>query len=144
MSVKGNSLMAFESLRMMILGIITTSQIRLFAQRHDALIVTYAESSLLPFIHMSAFSDNMNIHGEATLFQTKLEQATEILVQLAHHFVGMQITVVCDSWFGNNGLFKPIREYFGNSFHLLSRLHCNTVLYAMAPKHTSGQRVVSS
>jgi hypothetical protein len=31
----------------------------------------------------------MNIPDEAILFQTKLEQATEMLVQLADHFVGV-------------------------------------------------------
>jgi hypothetical protein len=65
----------------------------------------------LPKKAIASKSDNMNIPGEATLFQTKLEQATEMLVQLADHFVGVPITVVCDSWFGNNGLFKPVREY---------------------------------
>ena len=74
------------------------------------------------------------------LFQTKLEQSAEMLIQLAHHFAGVPITVVCDSWFGNNGLFKPVRKYLGDSFHLLSRLRCNTVLYAVSPKRTSKQR----
>jgi len=39
-----------------------------------------------------------------------------MLVQLADHFAGMPITVVCDSWFGNNGLFKPVREILGTHF----------------------------
>jgi len=58
----------------------------------------------LPKKAIASKSDNMAVPGEATLFQTKLEQATEMLVQLADHFAGMPITVVCDSWFGNNGL----------------------------------------
>ena len=93
----------------------------------------------LPKKAIASKTDNMNIPGEATLFQTKLEQATEMLVQLAGHFPGVPIMVVCDSWFGNNGLFKPVRKYLGDSFHLLSRLRCNIVLYATAPKRTSGQ-----
>jgi hypothetical protein len=59
-----------------------------------------------------------------------------MLVQLAHHFDGVPMTVVCDSWFGNNGLFKPVRKYLGDSFHLVSRLRSNIVLYAMPPKRT--------
>jgi hypothetical protein len=43
----------------------------------------------LPKKAIASKSDNMNIPGEATLFQTKLEQAAEMLVQLAHHFVGV-------------------------------------------------------
>ena len=94
----------------------------------------------LPKKAIASKFDNMNIPGEATLFQTKLEQSTEMLVQLAHHFVGVPLTVVCDSWFGNNGLFKPVRKHLGDSFHLLSRLRSNTVLYDMAPKRTTGKR----
>jgi hypothetical protein len=85
--------------------------------------------------------DTMNISGKATLFQTKLQQAAEMLVQLAHHFVGVPVTVVCDSWFGNDGLFKPLRKHPGASFHVLSRLRSNTVLYSMAPtKRTKAKR----
>ena len=54
-----------------------------------------------------------------------------MLIQLAHHFDGVRLLVACDSWFGNNGLFKPLRKHLGNSAHLLSRLRSNTVLYSM-------------
>jgi hypothetical protein len=94
----------------------------------------------LPKKTIASKSDNMNIPGKSTLFQTKLEQAAEMLVQLAHHFAGVPVTVVCDSWFGNNGLFKPVRKHLGNAFHLLSRLRSNTVLYAMAPNREKGKR----
>jgi hypothetical protein len=47
------------------------------------------------------------------------------------------VLVVCDSWFGNNGLFKPLRERLGGSVHLLSRLRSNAVLYAL-PTPTPG------
>ncbi len=40
--------------------------------------------------------------------------------------------VVCDSWFGNNGLFKPLREALRERVHVLSRLRVNAVLYASA------------
>jgi len=82
-------------------------------------------------------SDNMNIPDKSTLFQTKLQQAAEMIIQLAHHFVGVPVTVVCDSWFGNDGLFKPVRKHLGDAFHLLSRLRSNTVLYTMPPNGKS-------
>ena len=94
----------------------------------------------LPKKAITSKSNNMNIPGETTLFQTKLEQAAEMLIQLADHFSGVPLTVVCDSWFGNNGLFKPVRKILGDSFHLLSRLRSNTALYSMAQKHTAGKR----
>jgi len=90
----------------------------------------------LPKKAITSQSDNMSVPGEATSFHTKLEQSVQMLVQLAHRFIGVPVTVVCDSWFGNDDLFKPVRKHLGNSFHLLSRLRSNTVLYSMAPtKH---------
>jgi len=95
----------------------------------------------LPKKAIASQSDTMNISGKATLFHTKLQQAAEMLVQLAHHFAGVPVTVVCDSWFGNDGLFKPVRKYLGASFQLLSRLRSNTVLYSMArAKRTKATR----
>jgi hypothetical protein len=87
----------------------------------------------LPKKAIASKSDNMDIPGETPSFHTKLQQAAEMIVQVAHHFVGVPVTVVCDSWFGNDGLFKPVRKHLGTSFHLLSRLRSNIVLYSMAP-----------
>jgi len=84
--------------------------------------------------------DNMKIPGEESSFQTKLEQAADMIIELAHHFTGANVTVVCDSWFGNNGLFKPVRDLLGSSFHLLSRLRSNIVLYSMPQNGTSKKR----
>jgi hypothetical protein len=94
----------------------------------------------LPKKAIASKSDNMNIPGDTALFQTKLEQSAQMIIQLAHHFVGVPVTVVCDSWFGNNGLFKPVRKHLGDAFHLLSRLRSNTVLYSMAPTKHKGKR----
>ncbi len=95
----------------------------------------------LPQKAIASEMDNMDIPGATTSFHTKLEQAAEMIIQLSHHFVGVPVTVICDSWFGNNGLFKPVRKRLGTSFHLLSRLRSNIVLYAMAPtKRPKGKR----
>jgi len=91
----------------------------------------------LPKKSIEAKLDNMKISGKEPLFQTKLDQAVEMLIQLAIHFVGVDRTVVCDSWFGNDGLFKPIRKHLGASVHLLFRLHSNTILYTMPPNGKS-------
>ena len=79
----------------------------------------------------------MKISIKDTSFQTKLDQAVEMVIQPANYFVCVDITVVCDSWFGNNGLFKPLRKHLGDSVHLLSRLRSNIVLYTMPPNGTS-------
>jgi len=94
----------------------------------------------LPKKAIEAKSDNMKISGKNSPFQTKLDQAVEMLIQLAHHFAGLRLTVICDSWFGNNGLFKPLRKHLGEFIHLLSRLRSNTVLYAMPDNTTSKKR----
>jgi hypothetical protein len=85
----------------------------------------------LPKKAIEAQADTMKVPGTEPSFQTKLEHAVAMLIQLAHHFVSVPITVVCDSWFGNNGLFKPLRTHLGASVHVLSRLRSNTVLYTM-------------
>ena len=91
----------------------------------------------LPKKAIASKLNNMDIPGIATSFHTKMEQATEMIIQLAHHFVDVPVTVVCDSWFGNNGLFKPVRKHLGDAFHLISRLRSNAVLYTLPPNGRS-------
>ncbi len=94
----------------------------------------------LPQKAINSKLNNMKIAGEIPLFKTKLEQSVDILVQLSHHFKRAGILCVCDSWFGNNGLFKPARKHLGNMFNLLSRLRSDIVLYSMPPEKLPGQR----
>jgi hypothetical protein len=42
------------------------------------------------------------------------------------------VLVVTDSWFGNHGLFKPLRARLGERAQLLSPLRVNAALYARA------------
>ena len=91
----------------------------------------------LPQKAIEATLETMKVPGKDPSFQTKLGQGVEMLIHLAHHFLGVPIIVVCDSWFGNNGLFKPLRTHLGASLHVLSRLRSNTVLYAMPHNGTS-------
>jgi len=94
----------------------------------------------LPKKAIEAQADTMKVPGKESSFQTKLEQAVEMLIQLAHHFVGIPMTIVCDSWFGNNGLFKPLRTQLGASVHVLSRLRSTTVAYALPDNGTSNKQ----
>jgi len=73
------------------------------------------------------------------MFRSKLEQAVDMLVTLSEHFSGTSILAVCDSWFGNNGLFAPARKLIGIKFHILSRLRSNIVIYAMPAIKAPGQ-----
>lgn len=74
--------------------------------------------------------DTAKINGQVTPFQSKLAQAAELLSAVAGHFALTPMLAVTDSWFGNQGLWKPVRQAVGERFHLLSRLRSNQVLYA--------------
>jgi hypothetical protein len=72
-------------------------------------------------------------------FQSKLHQAVAMLKMLAGPFVGIPIVVVADSWFGNNGLWRPLQDT-AFDFQLLSRLRANITLYDLPPERTSQPR----
>ncbi len=67
--------------------------------------------------------------GKTIDFQSKHIQAVEMLGKVAVEFSQSDIMVVTDSWFGNNGLFKPLRKEIGKRAHLLSRLRSNNNLF---------------
>ncbi len=78
----------------------------------------------------------VKVDGRRPAFKTKLEQSVEMLCRVANAFSGTDLLIVTDSWFGNNGLFKPMRQAIGKRFHLLSRLRVNINLYALPPETT--------
>jgi hypothetical protein len=79
----------------------------------------------------------IRVRGVALTFETKFAQAVALIRRLGAVFPLVPILVVCDSWFGNNGLFKLLRDALGPRAHLLSRLRTNAVLYDL-PVHTPG------
>ena len=72
-------------------------------------------------------------------FQSKMEQAVEMLTTLATQFAEQSILVVADSWFGNDGLWRPLSLSAFN-FHLLSRLRANINLYDLPSQRSGKQR----
>jgi hypothetical protein len=64
----------------------------------------------------------IRVRGEAVVFQTKFAQAVRLIGDLAKVFATAPVLVVAYSWFGNNGLLKPLRAALGPRAHLLSRL----------------------
>jgi len=102
--------------------------------------IPLAHRFYLPDKELVAQRENMKVKDKTPEFRTKLEQSVDMIAMLAAHFVGLSILVVCDSWFGNNGLFAPARRLLGDVFHLLSRLRANIVLYAMPEDRISGQK----
>ncbi len=64
-------------------------------------------------------------------FHNKHHQAVEMLAVVGKVFPGQGILVVADSWFGNQGLWKPLRKELGKWVNLLSRLRANNNLYGL-------------
>jgi hypothetical protein len=72
---------------------------------------------------------SVRIRGRALTFESKFTQAVRLIRSLAGVFPRAPILVVTDSWFGTNGLLKPLRQALGSRAHLLSRLRVNAVLH---------------
>jgi len=94
------------------------------------------------FYHMKKEIDagKVKIDNKSLPFQTKFEQAVEMLTTLSTAFRDSPILVVTDSWFGNDGLFKPMRKAIGKHCHLLSRLRVNASLFDLPPQRGEKQR----
>jgi len=94
----------------------------------------------LPKKAIQAKTINVTKGGNVAPFQTKLAQAAAMIIEIASYFAGVPVLVVTDSWFGNNGLFKPVRQALGLQFHLLSRLRVTSMLYGLPPERKPKQR----
>ena len=80
----------------------------------------------------------VRVRGRAVVFQTKFTQAVGLIQSLAGVFPRVPILVITDSWFGNNGLLKPLRRAVGARAQLLSRVRVNAVLHDL-PVATPGR-----
>lgn len=75
-------------------------------------------------------------------FESKLDQAVQMITEIADVFAKTAILVVSDSWFGNNGLWKPLNEKLGQRIHMISRLRSNNNIFelpAAYPKKGPGR-----
>jgi len=66
-----------------------------------------------------------------TAFKTKLEQAADMVTEIAGAFGKVRILAIMDSWFGNNGLFKPLNKSLGKRFDMISRLRSNSNVFQL-------------
>ena len=66
-------------------------------------------------------------------FQSKMEQSVDMISEI-HSAFQQPILTVADSWFGNNGLWKPLRKKIGSAFHMVSRLRANANLFDLPSK----------
>ena len=94
----------------------------------------------LPKKTIEAAKDTATCRGKVVPFQTKLAQARQMLIEIAGYFSTSPLLAITDSWFGNQGLWKPVQQALGDRFHMLSRLRCNHVLYDQPGQPKLGQR----
>jgi hypothetical protein len=94
------------------------------------------------FYHLKKSVERINRenNGPRLTFESKLEQAAAMITSIADAFASARITIVTDSWFGNNGLFKPLRHQLGRRVDLLSRLRSNNNVFEL-PRPQSKSRV---
>ncbi len=85
------------------------------------------------FYHLKKSVERINRdnNGPKLTFESKLKQAAAMITSMADVFALARILVVTDSWFGNNGLFKPLRNQLGRRVDLLSRLRSNNNVFEL-------------
>jgi len=86
----------------------------------------------------TVLTKRIRLRGQAPGFADKFAHAVAMIARLGRSFQTAPVLVVTDSWFGNNGLFRPLREELGARVDLLSRLRVNAVLYAQ-PERVPGK-----
>ena len=93
------------------------------------------------FYHLKKDLDSnpLSLDKQKVPFKTKLEQAVTMLAEIADFYKEVKIINIADSWFGNNSLFKPLREKMGSRFHLISRLRSNINLFDFPGKSSKGR-----
>jgi len=81
-------------------------------------------------------------NGKDVEFRSKHEQAVDMICGVAARFQESNILLVTDSWFGNNGIWKPLRKKIDDRAHLISRLRSNNNLFdepAVTTKRKQGR-----
>lgn len=88
------------------------------------------------FYHMKKSIERINRTGIGAKiqFETKLDQAVAMISDIALTFTQARIVTVADSWFGNNGLWKPLHDKLGRRFDMISRLRANNNIFEL-PEH---------
>ncbi len=89
------------------------------------------------FYHLKNNIEKMNqlSKGTSIEFETKLDQAADMIIGIAGTFCQAPILTITDSWFGNNGLWKPLRNNLGKRFHMISRLRSNNNIFQLPDQH---------
>jgi hypothetical protein len=93
------------------------------------------------FYHLKKSIKKMNRDGNGPKleFKSKLAMAVEMITQIAQAFDRTRIIVTTDSWFGNDGLWKPLKDQLGIWVDMISRLRSNNNLFELPGAHCTGR-----
>ncbi len=83
------------------------------------------------FLEKELANNKPTYRGKEIVFQSKHRQAVEMLGSVAAAFPQSDVLVVSDSWFGNDGLWTPVRKELGGRVQMLSRLRSNNNLFGL-------------
>lgn len=85
------------------------------------------------FYHLKKSIEKVNqvIRGPKVEFRTKIQQAIEMITDISQVFDQDRIIAITDSWFGNDGLWKPLNNLLGARFQMVSRLRSNNSIFGL-------------
>ncbi len=90
------------------------------------------------FYHLKKSIENirLNFNRPGIEFETKIDQAVNMITDIAEVFAHTCIIAITDSWFGNNGLWKPLQNQLGQKFHMISRLRSNNNIFQLPTQYS--------
>ena len=114
-------------------NIVTVGLLKIVKGRWACLPLSYR------FYHLKKSIARMHRDGGPKLvFTSKLAMAVDMITDIAASFGHTRIIVTTDSWFGNNGLWKPLHDRLGIWIDMISRLRSNSNLFELPGPQSTG------
>ena len=102
-------------------NVVTVGLLKIVKGRWACLPLSYR------FYHLKKSIARMHRQGGPKLaFTSKMAMAVDMITDVAGVFGRKRIIVTTDSWFGNNGLWKPLHDRLGIWIDMISRLRSNS------------------
>jgi hypothetical protein len=115
-------------------NIVTVGLLKIVKGRWACLPLSYR------FYHLKKSIARMHRDGGPKLaFTSKLAMAVDMITDIAASFDHTRIIVTTDSWFGNNGLWKPLHNRLGIWIDMISRLRSNSNLFELPGPQSTGR-----
>ena len=115
-------------------NVVTVGLLKIVKGRWACLPLSYR------FYHLKKSIARMHRQGGPKLaFTSKMAMAVDMITDVAGVFGRKRIIVTTDSWFGNNGLWKPLHDRLGIWIDMISRLRSNSNLFGLPGPHVSSR-----